>query len=295
LIQPPPLPNSGRTKFYNSYGAVRDILQNHLTEVLTLAAMEVPSSTTPEAILDSKLQFLQQVQGVNRSHVLLGQYEEYANHVREDYKRESKRILSPALTLTHAETMNTHTATFAAASLKVDSAAWADVPFVLVTGKQVVSRMPHSQNRSKSILDSPDGRATSLCALCLQALDWRSVHEHGCGLWPARAALPHSRQRLGAQRDMDRQHLFAGAHLPARLAEQWLGTIPAHHLLSRLGGRRLAVYTMLTLPIADESVGALDAYTALVAKLHAERRWVWGHNQGFTSACLSNPIPPTQH
>ena len=62
-----PTPPPGRTSFYEEYGVIRDVLQNHLTEVLTLVAMELPVNTSsPEAVLQHKLQAFQALRGLQR-------------------------------------------------------------------------------------------------------------------------------------------------------------------------------------------------------------------------------------
>jgi hypothetical protein len=126
---------------------VRDILQNHLTEVLALAAMDLPESTQDQTqqVLEAKLKLLENVEPVSLESMLLGQYQEYVAHARADYagegllflggnKRNKNKYICPP-----DPSLESATATFAAAALSIRSPHWKDVPFVLVTGKQVGS------------------------------------------------------------------------------------------------------------------------------------------------------------
>lgn len=83
-----PTPPPGRTSFYEEYGVIRDVLQNHLTEVLTLVAMELPVNTSsPEAVLQHKLQAFQALRGLQRHSAVLGQYQAYSGQVRRELQK----------------------------------------------------------------------------------------------------------------------------------------------------------------------------------------------------------------
>jgi glucose-6-phosphate 1-dehydrogenase len=105
----------GRGHFYDSVGAVRDVIQNHLLQIVTLLAMEPPVSTRPSAVLDERAKVLQAVEGIVPAEAVLGQYEGYLDEpgVRPGSSTE----------------------TFAAVRLRIDSWRWAGVPFYLRAGK----------------------------------------------------------------------------------------------------------------------------------------------------------------
>lgn len=96
---PPPLRSSrsGRTSFYEEYGVIRDVLQNHLTEVLTLVAMELPyNASSAEAVLQHKLQAFRALRGLRRASAVLGQYRAYGTQVRRElHKPDSFHSLTP--------------------------------------------------------------------------------------------------------------------------------------------------------------------------------------------------------
>ena len=168
----PPLqqcPSRGRTKFYDQYGVIRDVHQNHLTEILALVAMEVGAPgddlDTTEKQVQAKLAILRGLRTADLQHTVLGQYEGYKDHVRQDHKgaargtramawkmEEEKSLLrrvvavspnAPAflffffLHFASDDALDSATPTFAAASLSIDHPRWKKTPFILVAGKEV--------------------------------------------------------------------------------------------------------------------------------------------------------------
>lgn len=94
---PSPSSRSGRTSFYEEYGVIRDVLQNHLTEVLTLVAMELPyNASSAEAVLQHKLQAFRALRGLRSASAVLGQYRAYGAQVRRElHKPDSFHSLTP--------------------------------------------------------------------------------------------------------------------------------------------------------------------------------------------------------
>ena len=116
----------GRGGYFDQYGIIRDIMQNHLLQVLCLVAMEEPTGvaiTTDssmlysgvEAMRDAKCDVLKSIVIPNSNDCVVGQYEGYKN---EDMVRKDSR-----------------TPTFAAVKLFVDNERWRGVPFLLLAGK----------------------------------------------------------------------------------------------------------------------------------------------------------------
>ncbi|XP_062960203.1 GDH/6PGL endoplasmic bifunctional protein [Cynocephalus volans] len=119
---------AGRTGFYEEYGVIRDILQNHLTEILTLVAMELPHNVSDStAVLQQKLQAFQALRVLQRGSAVVGQYQAYSEQVRtEQQKPDGFRSLTP---------------TFAGILVHVDSLRWEGVPFILMSGKAMDERV----------------------------------------------------------------------------------------------------------------------------------------------------------
>jgi len=105
----------GRGAFYDGVGALRDVLQNHLLQVLALIAMEPPSEINAHNMEDEKLKIFRAIAPLKPEHVVRGQYVGY---------------LDEAGVASHSDTE-----TFAAALVHIDNWRWAGVPFYLRTGK----------------------------------------------------------------------------------------------------------------------------------------------------------------
>jgi glucose-6-phosphate 1-dehydrogenase len=105
----------GRGKFYDETGVIRDVVQNHLFQVVSYLAMEAPSSTYAEAIRDEQAKVLRTIRPMSAESVTRGQFRGYLDEpgVAKD---------SPI-------------ATYAALRLEVDSWRWQGVPFYVRAGK----------------------------------------------------------------------------------------------------------------------------------------------------------------
>jgi hexose-6-phosphate dehydrogenase len=123
---------AGRTNFYNQYGVVRDVLQNHLTEMAALIAMDLPdekSFTNSREIIQSKIYFLQNILPPTIDDAVLGQYEGYRIHHSLDVPVEKA-----------SEAAKTRQVTFASVKLNVNTKRWKGVPFILTAGKVLDER-----------------------------------------------------------------------------------------------------------------------------------------------------------
>jgi len=105
----------GRGKLYEETGAIRDVVQNHLLQVIGFLAMEPPTLTYPESLRDEQVKILLAIRPPGPDDVVRGQYLGYR---REPDVAEDSRV-----------------ETFAAARLFVDSWRWDGVPFFVRTGK----------------------------------------------------------------------------------------------------------------------------------------------------------------
>ncbi|MGC2241608.1 MAG: glucose-6-phosphate dehydrogenase [Acidimicrobiia bacterium] len=108
-----------RGGFYDGVGAVRDVVQNHLFQMMTLLAMEPPVSDDPDALRDERVKVLKAVESIEPSQLVRGQYQGYT---------EEKGVAA-----------DSETETFAAVRLEIDSWRWADVPWVIRAGKSMAS------------------------------------------------------------------------------------------------------------------------------------------------------------
>jgi len=123
-----------RAGYYDQSGVVRDMCQNHMTQLLALTAMEAPTSFAADHVRDEKSQVFRSINPLAAENVVLGQYAGY----------RSEAGVSP----------NSRTPTYAALRVDISNWRWEGVPFYLRTGKKLgkraaeiavtFKRVPHS-------------------------------------------------------------------------------------------------------------------------------------------------------
>jgi glucose-6-phosphate 1-dehydrogenase len=108
---------SGRGRFYEEAGAIRDVMQNHLLQVIGLLAMEPPVGGDDDALRDEIVKVFKSIQPLTKNDVVRGQFTGYSDEdgVAQDSKVE----------------------TFAAVRLQMDSWRWEGVPFYIRAGKNL--------------------------------------------------------------------------------------------------------------------------------------------------------------
>jgi len=107
----------GRGKFYDEVGAIRDVVQNHLLNVVAILAMEPPAGKLEQSVLDQKVEVLRAVRPLDEANVLRGQFKGYLD----------ESGVAP----------NSNVETFAVVRLHVDSWRWQGVPFYVRAGKNL--------------------------------------------------------------------------------------------------------------------------------------------------------------
>jgi len=148
-----------RAAYYEHSGALRDMFQNHMLQMLTLAAMEAPISFEADSIRDEKSKLLKSIRPfkideLDKS-IIRGQYGQgmVDGKPAVSYKSE------------HSVAENSKTETYVAAKMFIDNLRWKDVPFYLRTGKRLSSKyteiaiifkeVPHSMFASIGLDDMP--------------------------------------------------------------------------------------------------------------------------------------------
>jgi glucose-6-phosphate 1-dehydrogenase len=108
---------AGRGKFYEEAGAIRDVLQNHLLQMVGFVAMEAPLTTYPESLRDEQVEVFRAIRSLEPADLVRGQFRGYRDEsmVAPDSKVE----------------------TYAAVKLFIDSWRWEGVPFLIRTGKNL--------------------------------------------------------------------------------------------------------------------------------------------------------------
>ena len=109
----------GRGNFYDSVGAMRDVVQNHLIQLMSLLAMEPPVSDEPDALRDERVKVLKATQTLDPTQMVRGQYNGYLDESGVE--------------------SGSDTETFFAARFEIDSWRWAGVPWIIRAGKGLSS------------------------------------------------------------------------------------------------------------------------------------------------------------
>jgi glucose-6-phosphate 1-dehydrogenase len=130
----------GRGKFYEEVGAVRDVIQNHLLEIVALLAMEPPVAADATAMHDEKVKVFRQIRALDCTDVVRGQYRGYVDEEG-----------------VHG---GSDTETYAAVRFEIDSWRWAGVPWTIRAGKCLPATATEAVvefNRPPRLLFAPEG------------------------------------------------------------------------------------------------------------------------------------------
>jgi len=144
----------GRATYYDKSGATRDMVQNHMLQLLCLVAMEPPLDLAPDTVRDEKIKVLRALRKISpeaaRSHTVRGQY--------------AAGVSNGATAPGYAEELGgaSDTETFVAIKAHIDNWRWSGVPFYLRTGKRMAARRSEIVIQFKhvahSIIDPNDAR-----------------------------------------------------------------------------------------------------------------------------------------
>ena len=115
----------GRGGYYDKSGAMRDMVQNHLMQLLCLIAMEPPAKFDPDAVRDEKLKVIRALDPVEPHHMVRGQYG--PSEGDDDFR-------------THVGDPASKTESFVAMKIAISNWRWAGTPFYLRTGKRLKAR-----------------------------------------------------------------------------------------------------------------------------------------------------------
>ncbi|MCF2872859.1 glucose-6-phosphate dehydrogenase [Octadecabacter sp. G9-8] len=147
----------GRGAYYDKSGAMRDMVQNHLMQLLCLIAMEAPSQFDADAVRDEKLKVIRALQPIDPHHIVRGQYD--VNGDEPSYRED-------------AENPKSFTESFIALRCEIANWRWAGVPFYLRTGKKLKARTSEIavvfKDIGHSIFPGDEKRHRNILAIQLQ-------------------------------------------------------------------------------------------------------------------------------
>ncbi len=124
----------GRAGYYDTAGALRDMVQNHMLQLLCLVAMEPPASLEADAVHDEKVKVLRSLIAINEENA-------QENTVRGQYRAGASAGGPVKGYLDDLENSTSNTETFVALKAEIGNWRWANVPFYLRTGKRLAERV----------------------------------------------------------------------------------------------------------------------------------------------------------
>ncbi|WP_170383153.1 glucose-6-phosphate dehydrogenase [Ruegeria atlantica] len=145
----------GREEYYDRAGAMRDMMQNHLMQLLCLIAMEPPAKFDPDAVRDEKLKVIRALDPVEPHHIVRGQFEGDGPGYREVVGNPRSK-----------------TESYVALKAHLSNWRWAGTPFYLRTGKRLVARSSvinvMFKDAPHSIFGADAGRHANVLSIRLQ-------------------------------------------------------------------------------------------------------------------------------
>uniref|UniRef100_A0A2P2LJD4 Glucose-6-phosphate 1-dehydrogenase n=1 Tax=Rhizophora mucronata TaxID=61149 RepID=A0A2P2LJD4_RHIMU len=156
----------GRGGYFDNYGIIRDIMQNHLLQILALFAMETPVSLDAEDVRNEKVKVLRSMKPLQLEDIIVGQYKGHSKGGRS----------YPGYTDDPTVPKGSVTPTFAAAALFINNARWDGVPFLMKAGKALHKRRAEIRvqfrhvpgNLYKQSFGTDLDKATNELVLCVQ-------------------------------------------------------------------------------------------------------------------------------
>lgn len=147
-----PLAVGQRGGYFDGYGIIRDVMQNHLLQILALLAMEPPRRFDAGGVRDAKVKLLRRIAPVSLQDIVVGQYGPSPSGAQPAYVDEPS--VPPG----------SRTPTYAAAILRIDNPRWAGVPFFLEAGKGLDRRLNEVRIRFREVSRLPFGERGGMLA-----------------------------------------------------------------------------------------------------------------------------------
>ncbi|TNF62668.1 MAG: glucose-6-phosphate dehydrogenase [Rhodobacteraceae bacterium] len=156
----------GRGEYYDRAGAMRDMMQNHLMQLLCLIAMEPPARFEPDPVRDEKLKVIRALDPVEPHHIVRGQYEALS----AEHPGYRAAVGNPRST----------TESYVALKVHISNWRWSGTPFYLRTGKRLVARSSVInvvfKDAPHSIFGAEAGRHANILSIRLQPNEGITLH-----------------------------------------------------------------------------------------------------------------------
>ncbi|KAK4324918.1 hypothetical protein Pmani_004478 [Petrolisthes manimaculis] len=212
-----PFGTHGRGGYFDEFGIIRDVMQNHLLQILCLVAMEKPCSTAADDIRDEKVKVLKSMDELMLDDVVLGQYvgdPEGEGDAKDGY------LDDPTVSQGSA------TPTYALAVTKINNERWDGVPFILGCGKAVDERTVEVRIQHRDVDGDLFHGQTKRNELVIRIQPDRAIYYETYGTSYKGAKLPLAYERLILD-------VFCGSQMhfvrSDELAEAWRVFTPLLH------------------------------------------------------------------
>lgn len=233
----------GRGGYYDTSGCIRDVIQNHLLQVLSLVAMEQPKSIKAEHIRDAKVAVLKHIKApTERDEVIVGQY--------------TKSDTLPGYLDDETVPDDSNTETFCQIVLWIDNDRWRGVPFICKAGKALDQRRAEIRmqfrQREDSLYPGAHGNELVLRIQPDEAL-WLRVNAKTPG-------LSSIRNLIGTELDLSYQQRFnMKSALPGAYTRLILDVLRGHHALFVRADELMEAWRIVNEVITAVSEGKLKA------------------------------------
>lgn len=137
-----PFGTQGRGGYFDNFGIIRDVMQNHLLQIFCLVAMEKPVTTSAEDIRDEKVKVLRSTRNIDLENVVLGQY---VGNLELEGDGKEGYLDDPTVP------NNSVTPTYAMATLYINNERWDGIPFFLRCGKALNERKAEVRIQFKDV------------------------------------------------------------------------------------------------------------------------------------------------
>lgn len=156
IIFKEPFGVEGRGKYFNEFGIIRDVMQNHLLQILAILTMEKPDFFSPNDIRNKKVKILQDISTIDFKNIIIGQYTKSEDGSKPGYLDED------------AVPKDSRCPTFAALTLFIKNESWDHVPFILIAGKALDEQKVEIRIQYKCINEVFDNILRNELIICVQ-------------------------------------------------------------------------------------------------------------------------------
>jgi glucose-6-phosphate 1-dehydrogenase len=239
-----------RWRYYDEYGALRDMVQNHILQLLCLVAMEPPADLDPDSVRNEKVKVLRSLRSIGRDEVA-------QNTVRGRY---TAGVVDgqPAQAYADEHEGESQAETFAAVRAQIDNWRWAGVPFFLRTGKRLPERRTEIVIQFKAV-------------------------PHSIFTGESRGELVANQLVIHVQPEEDIALLLMNKSPGLSQEGMQLQALPLSLTLSKPSARRRIAYERLLLDILNNNS------TLFVRRDEVEKAWEWidGITEGWAKAGMA--------